>query len=124
MWRYLQIAVLLLGFTQCSAQQQEQLLSPAEADEMMDKKGVVVLDVRTDAEVKRGKIEGAHQHNYFAEDFTAQIKELPKNVIYIVYCKSGSRSAKAAGLMEQLGFKKVYNLQGGYLAWKEYKNKQ
>ena len=35
----------------------------------------------------------------------------------IVYCRSGARSAKAIYLLEQHGFKNLYNLKGGILAW-------
>ncbi|HRG31895.1 MAG: rhodanese-like domain-containing protein [Saprospiraceae bacterium] len=37
----------------------------------------------------------------------------------IVYCRSGNRSGFAKQLFEQAGFKKVRNLLGGMLAWKE-----
>lgn len=35
----------------------------------------------------------------------------------VVYCRSGSRSGVAQALMMAQGFKRVYNLQGGMMAW-------
>jgi phage shock protein E len=35
----------------------------------------------------------------------------------MIYCAAGGRSAKAAALMQSLGFKKVYELKGGYRNW-------
>ncbi|MFV0607232.1 MAG: rhodanese-like domain-containing protein [Niabella sp.] len=37
----------------------------------------------------------------------------------IVHCRSGKRSAAACAVLDTMGFSKVYNLDGGVLAWKE-----
>jgi sulfur-carrier protein adenylyltransferase/sulfurtransferase len=37
----------------------------------------------------------------------------------VVHCKSGARSAKAADLLRQSGFKRVLNVKGGILAWSD-----
>jgi len=36
-----------------------------------------------------------------------------------LYCRSGSRTRKAADAMQKIGFKHVYMLEGGINAWKE-----
>ena len=82
---------------------------------------VAILDVRTDAEVKNGKIPGAKVLDFKAEDFKQQVRKLNKNKQYFVYCRSGVRSANAARIMVNNGFKDVYNLKGGYEAWKKNK---
>ncbi len=38
---------------------------------------------------------------------------------YLVYCQSGTRSARAAQIMSELGFTKVYNMRGGIAKWKD-----
>jgi sulfur-carrier protein adenylyltransferase/sulfurtransferase len=43
--------------------------------------------------------------------------ELPRDRDIVVACKSGGRSAKAAIALHELGFDKLYNLEGGLLAW-------
>ena len=47
-----------------------------------------------------------------------------KNKTYFVHCAAGvvnGRSFNATRLMDSLGFEKVYNLEGGFTAWKKYK---
>lgn len=81
------------------------------------KKGQL-LDVRTPQEWESGIIEGATKINYFDKEFQAQLKKLDKNKPVYVYCATGGRSGKTAKQMEKMGFKKVYNLNGGITAWK------
>lgn len=76
---------------------------------------VVILDVRTDEEVAEGMIDGAIQVDYRNANFRNQIALLDTSKTYIVYCRSGGRSSAASKMMtEELGFKKVKNLLGGY----------
>ena len=77
----------------------------------------VLLDVRTPEEYAMNHIPGSNNLNVNASDFEAQVKTIDKNSEIFVYCKSGSRSADAATILNQLGFTKVYNLDGGILAW-------
>ncbi|MFN3814153.1 MAG: rhodanese-like domain-containing protein, partial [Aquificaceae bacterium] len=41
---------------------------------------------------------------------------LPKDKVYIVYCRSGERSAFATYFLRHMGYE-AYNLAGGILAW-------
>lgn len=87
--------------------------------EKMREAGVVILDVRTPEETAQGMIEGAVGINFFDDNFEAEIDKLEIDKTYLVYCRSGARSGKAAHLMASKGFKKVYNLLGGYNAWSQ-----
>lgn len=78
---------------------------------------MVLLDVRTADEISNGKILGAIEIDYFSDDFTAQIDQLDTSKHYLVYCKSGGRSAKSIAIMKDKGFTKCTNLKGGYTAW-------
>lgn len=90
-----------------------------------------LLDVRTPEEVADGVIEEVADGtldrpltlNFFAKDFEQQLKQLDQAPAYYVYCRSGKRSAQACALMERLGFEQVYNIDGGYLAWKAQQSK-
>lgn len=83
----------------------------------MQDENVVLLDVRTPEEVAAGKIEGALEIDVLADDFEQKIQNLEKDKTYLVYCKAGSRSARACKVMEKAGFQDLYNLKGGYTAW-------
>jgi len=77
----------------------------------------VILDVRTPEEVGDGYIDGAINIDVRAADFETRIQALDKSSTYLVYCASGGRSRKAADLMKEHKFVKVYNLDGGLAAW-------
>ncbi len=78
-----------------------------------------MLDVRTTAEYAEGHIKGAVLIDQEQSDFVEKAKTtLPVDKIIAVYCRSGRRSANAAGKLSDVGYKCV-NLKGGILAWKE-----
>jgi rhodanese-related sulfurtransferase len=80
---------------------------------------VVILDVRKADEFAEGHIKGAILIDQFQSDFMEQAKaKLPKDKTIAIYCRSGRRSANAAGKLADVGYKCV-NLKGGILAWKE-----
>ncbi len=85
---------------------------------MHEQQNAIVIDVRTPAEYRQGFIQGTQYFiNFNDNDFEKQINELDKSKTYLVYCRSGSRSADAARIMTDNGFKDVYNLNGGYSQW-------
>ena len=86
---------------------------------MMNEPDVVILDVRTSDETAQGKIEGAIEIDVFDPAFEQKVQELDKSKTYLVYCAAGKRSAKSCGMMANLGFEKLYNLEGGYSDWSE-----
>lgn len=81
--------------------------------------GLVVLDVRTPAEHAEGALPGSVLIDFYDDDFVEQVQALDRDVPYLVYCRSGARSAKTAEVMGQLGFAGVSDLGGGVLAWRE-----
>ena len=79
----------------------------------------VILDVRTPQEVAGGVIPGAVHLDYHRDDFSQMLSQLDKEMTYYVYCHSGVRSAWTADMMEEMGFKQVYDYKGGMQEWKE-----
>ena len=77
---------------------------------------LVILDVRTEDEYNEGHIENAINIDYYSKSLKKDLNKLDKNKTYLVYCRSGSRSAKTVTIMEELGFKEVYNI-GGMIDW-------
>jgi phage shock protein E len=88
-------------------------ISPRELDQ---KKGIVLLDVRTDKEYEQGHIPGA-VHIPFSQ-ISERIKKLKKDKELVVFCQNGSRSIWAIKRLMGMGYKNLSNLKGGYLAWK------
>jgi phage shock protein E len=78
----------------------------------------VLLDVRTPEEFAEGHIPGAINMDYQSDDFAKQIQKLDTASQILVYCRSGKRSAKAADILMENGFRRVSNLENGILEWK------
>ncbi len=79
---------------------------------------IQIVDVRTPEETSYGVIEGATLIDFYDKQFQAKLNELDKTKPVVVYCAVGGRSAKAAQIFAKEGFNTVYDLKGGYRAWK------
>ncbi|MFD2655852.1 rhodanese-like domain-containing protein [Gracilibacillus thailandensis] len=79
-----------------------------------DKQNLNIIDVREVEEVAHGKIPKAIHIPLGLLEFRKH--ELDKSKEYIIVCRSGGRSARAASFLEDQGFH-VTNLIGGMLAW-------
>lgn len=77
-----------------------------------------IIDVRSQDEFDAGHIENATNINVNSEEFLESIQKLDKQKPTFVYCLSGGRSQQAVEKMKQLGFKKIYELDGGILSWR------
>ena len=96
------------------------LIRPASfKDGLEKKKNLVVVDLRTPEEYEDSHITGAINIDYKNQNFLEEINKLDKNKKYYIYCRSGGRSAKSRKIMNENNFKKVYDLEGGILAWKK-----
>src|ERR1700746_86220 len=73
-----------------------------------------VLDVREPREYQICNLGG---HLIPLGDLPKRVNELDSSREIVAHCRSGVRSAKAVGFLQQAGFKKVHNLAGGILAW-------
>lgn len=78
---------------------------------------LVVLDVRTPEEFSGGRLPDAQLLDFYREDFADRLAELPKDVPYLLYCRSGNRSGQTRALMEQMGFTDVADIDGGINSW-------
>jgi thioredoxin len=76
-----------------------------------------IIDVRTPEEFATGHLDQAQNINIYDTDFAERIGKLDKTTPVFVYCKAGGRSADAAGQMQRMGFKQIYDLKGGFMAW-------
>ncbi|MCE3295731.1 MAG: uncharacterized protein K0R65_1445 [Crocinitomicaceae bacterium] len=111
--------VLLLFLLISGLSSGQQLLSPAKFKKGIAKKDIQLVDVRTNKEFEAGHIGDAQNINYFAAGFKEQINKLDKEKPVYVYCQGGGRSGAAAKMLVEMGFKEVFDLEGGYDDWKE-----
>lgn len=74
-----------------------------EAAEAAKADGRTVIDVRTPEEYAAGHVDGATLVNFQDPGFADAIGELDPEVDYVVYCRSGNRSAQAATQMRAIG---------------------
>ncbi|TVQ04616.1 MAG: rhodanese-like domain-containing protein [Balneolaceae bacterium] len=81
--------------------------------EMIEKERGIVIDVRTKQEYNAGhlKITDA-QYDFLNGEFQDQIENFDKNKTYYLYCRTGNRSGQAARIMQNEGFKNVFNVGG------------
>jgi rhodanese-related sulfurtransferase len=113
--------LLLLLLIACTAQKAETSLSPEDfKTKYKNTPNAILLDVRTEAEVKEGALPNARNIVY-DDSFSNKLGGLSKETPIFVYCAAGKRSAKAAEILEEKGFKEVYQLKGGLDAWKKAK---
>ena len=89
------------------------------ATSLMDDDNLIILDVREKKERKSGYIN--HDIHIPLSQVKSQLAQLDKNKTILVYCRSGSRSSHIAGLLSRNEYDKVYNLKGGFQAWKRAK---
>ena len=82
----------------------------AEAVEMLEARTVV--DVRTPAEYAAGHVAGAVNIDVEASDFAERVAELDPEAPYLLYCRSGRRSAIAAEIMAEAGFTDIIDAGG------------
>ncbi|MDT0293335.1 rhodanese-like domain-containing protein [Mesonia ostreae] len=112
------ILTLISTLTACNAQQKDniEILSATEFKEAVTNKEVQLVDVRTPEEFKEGEIDDALNIDFLQnESFTTQFEKLDKEEPVYIYCRSGNRSGKAAKQLKQMGFKEIYDLDGGYM---------
>lgn len=92
----------------------------AQFKKLMKEANTILFDVRTPAEVAEAYIAGTNTFADInnAEEFEKVVQKLDKTKNYLVYCRSGARSARACKILEDKGFKgKIYNLAMGITGW-------
>ncbi len=81
------------------------------------KEKFMLIDVRTEQEYLAGHIEGAVWIPRGKLEFDIQRITNDPKVEIVVHCKSGGRSALAVSALNNIGYEKVLNLDGGFKKW-------
>ena len=112
------ISAVLCNLLGCTAQQQKFESLDAEAfEQVISDTSVVRLDVRSIDEYASGHIAKAINIDVMKDDFTTKATSLlPKDKTIALYCRSGRRSKKAAGILVENGYK-VVELNSGISGW-------
>lgn len=112
-------AIIILSIS-CSNSQNFKSIDVTEFKSTLEKtNNTQLIDVRTAEEYAGGHIDNAKNIDWNGNDFDTQVASLDKTKPVLVYCLSGGRSKKAAAKLNELGFKEVIELNGGYLAWEK-----
>ncbi len=112
-----------IAFAQQAKPQVYQELQPKPFAQTLSRTKGIILDVRTPEEYAEGHLSQARNIDYKNDNFRQVVNKLDKTRPYFVYCKAGVRSARAADIMKELGFKQVYTLEGGMDAWEDERMK-
>lgn len=95
-------------------------ISAKQGKEMIDRKEVFILDVRTPEEYASGHIRGSTLlaiQDIQEPQLGEKLKQIPKDGKILVYCRSGRRSTQASEILVENGYSEVYNMKGGILEW-------
>ena len=91
----------------------------AEADEIRQRPGAVVLDVREPDEYEQGAIPGAVHIARGTLEGSVEGRLTDKSAPIVIHCASGVRSAFAAKTLTELGYQDVVSMAGGFNKWKD-----
>jgi thioredoxin 1 len=119
-YTFLLFTSLSIFFTSCTSGQSTStnLLAADFQTKIKETENAVIIDVRTPEEFAGGFIENAINIDWNNSNFNSNILKIDKSKPVFVYCLSGGRSGKAAAQMRSEGFKEVYELNGGMMAWR------
>lgn len=90
-------------------------IEPQALQALKSQRDVLLVDVRTVEETKRGVLAGARHIPLHL--LPAQAESLDRGVAVVFYCQSGARSMQASAFLSARGWPEVYNLSGGMMAW-------
>ncbi|HEV2306232.1 MAG TPA: molybdopterin-synthase adenylyltransferase MoeB [Candidatus Acidoferrales bacterium] len=92
-------------------------MTPKELKARLDRgDDLFILDVREPHEYQICNLQG---HLIPLGDLPKRISELDSSREIVAHCRSGKRSADAVQFLSKAGFRKVWNLKGGILAWSD-----
>ena len=118
------INLLFVLIASCGAKQiNDEVITTVDVKKAKEllKEDIQLVDVRTPGEYEEGHIDNALNIDVTDDAFVKNIEQLDKEKPVMVYCRSGHRSARAAEILKEKGFKKIYNLDGGFMAWESEK---
>ncbi len=111
------LTTIFIAFFLCSFAQLQSVSVDEFEKQLIEANGEQLIDVRTPQEFKKYRIQGAININFRSADFSKEIAKLDKDRPVLIYCLAGPRSKSALPVFQKVGFKTVYELNGGINAW-------
>lgn len=119
--KYFSILFAFWFLVSCNISAQNKLLTLSELDysqKLKANENPQLIDVRTPEEFDVEHLENSKNINWNSDSFISTVSKLDKSKPVFVYCKVGGRSNQAGNKLIEMGFKQVYNLDGGIMKWK------
>lgn len=116
------LLIFFMAFQSCSNgnKGEIEMISPIDVYEAVyGEDSLQLVDVRTQDEYEVSHLKNAQNICVTSNDFKKKVATLDKEKPVYVYCKKGGRSAQAASILKEMGFTKVYDLQGGITSWEQ-----
>ena len=110
-------ASISILFTVCAFAQVKSVSAVEFKKKITLTKNEQLIDVRSPQEFREYRIAGAKNIEFRNDDFQKRIEHLDKDKPVLVYCLRGIRSRYAMDILREAGFKIVYELEGGLIAW-------
>ena len=119
------IFIICLGFIlpSLSAQDSTRILtvSAKEAADLIDKhngdSNFAILDIRTPGEFQSGHLQSAILIDFYSQTFADRLRQLDKGKNFLIYCRTGNRSARSLEIFKKLKFQKIYHMANGISTW-------
>lgn len=118
--KFLSLLLFCFLFISCQGQTSKAIQTidaKSYAEKLKTTQNPQLLDVRTPEEYNTEHIGKATNVNWNGNNFVAEVSKYDKSKPIFVYCKVGGRSAQAANKLAELGFREIYNLDGGIMKW-------
>lgn len=96
-----------------------QLPLQAYMEKMQKETDHYLIDVRTAFEYKKQHLQGATNISFVNFKFKREINKLDRNKTVFIYCETAHRSPYAAKKLNKMGFKKIFDLEGGYKSYRK-----
>jgi rhodanese-related sulfurtransferase len=94
-------------------------ISPTELKERVERRvSLLLVDVREPFERRIADLPDLGQLRIPVGEIPFRGRELDPDAEIVMYCRSGPRSAWATERLMEMGFRRVFNLRGGLLAWR------
>ncbi|UOU97218.1 thioredoxin domain-containing protein [Chryseobacterium daecheongense] len=110
--------IIQTGCGKAQSNKSENLPATEFSQKINQTKDAQLVDVRTPGEFRNGHLKNAMNIDWNADDFSEKAKALDTDKPIFVYCMSGPRSTAAAAKLREMGFKNVYEMQGGMMKWR------